>query len=394
MTGLAVFWLAACCASAFAQSEPADIEPNDTAADAAGPLTSAGPWTGSLSAYATLSGTADDGTTYDYTVPDSDVYVVYVTGPGQLDLHFALGPNGYCERATLANDDIDNPVGQVTFASGNGTPGDTSVTVPAGPSRWFLRIDDNDGWCSGGDYQFSLTPSRGAALTTGPAFASYTTVTAGANSSDTAYGPLAAGTNYRAVIGSDDDEDWSYFYTTGKGQPVDVSVTSGSGGCDLWWTIDDHNIDDDNEDPPFADGREVDATTADHVAFTSTGAARYDIEIYATCSPATWQVRVDAPSGTVSTTRPPALTDQSTGSGQGPGSGSDGAQQGAGGSGKSTTACTKARRALRSARSARNRARHALLLPGSHATHHRAAIRLRAARRAIRVATARVSGVC
>src|SRR6478735_12086542 len=160
----------------------ADVEPNAHIRDAEGPLLSPGPWSGSV-------GGADA----------RDMYVLYVSGPAQLQLSFSLTA-GECVDAPLQNDDNTDRVQAYAAA---GQTGQATIAAPAGRSRWFIVVQGYDGYrCNGaGDYQFTVS-ADGGQLVSGPAFSPAQSISALATTADQAFGPLQAGTTYQGTIAS------------------------------------------------------------------------------------------------------------------------------------------------------------------------------------------------
>jgi len=369
----------------------ADTEPNAHVYDAE-PLTGAGPWSGSIT-----TGETDA----------QDMYVFYVQGPAQIQLTFTR-TSGSCFDAQLQNDDNSDRVDPESPA--NGEPEQATINAPAGISRWRLIVYSYAANvyvpypyvspCKGGpdDYRFAIDPVGGQ-LATGPVFSPGRPTNALAETADQAFGPLVAGTTYKGTIVSEEDNDWLYFITTPGAHQVQVSVANpdnadladreNSGGCDVWWTVDNHNVDDEDEDPPFADGNRIEADTANLVTFTSPAKpTRYDIQMYGDCPSAEWIAQVDGAGAVSQDTSLLPVSAGGTGP-EPPGGGSDTSGPGAG-----PKACASARKALKAAARRRARARHALLTGPTRASRHAAAVKLRKARRAHRKALRRVRAAC
>lgn len=351
-----VLWLLVVCGPAHAEAEP-----NDTILDAQGPVLSAGPWSGTIAAGG-----------------DTDMYLLYVSGPAQLDIDFTM-TSGSCGLATLRTADFGYPAASLQASVGQS--GHLTTDTLTGTSSWLLQID-GDGVKCAGDYQFAVTVVGGA-LVGGPAFTPSTMVSALADDEDTGFGPLVSDINYGGVLKGDDDENWLYFTTAPGVHEIDVQVASA--GCDLWWSIEDH-------DPSSAednvDNHLVWANTVDELTFSSPAkSTRYDIDLSNSCVPLTWTVRVSAPGALLS---PPLSPTQQGGAGNSSATGQGNTPVGTGGD----TSCDRARHVLATAKRRLETARHALLIGRTQAIRHAAARRLRAARRSYRIARRRVRIRC
>jgi hypothetical protein len=183
----------------------ADTEPNNGLLQAEGPI---------------AGGQAHDGASG--TDNDTDWYVFYANSQVELDITTSASED--CE-GRLYLMDADGSTIDSTYIEQDAV-NHIQYTTPVGVNRFYLQA-----WCNytGRHYRFTINPAAG--VTTGPAAFGPTTPLGEPNESrGQALGPLAGGVDYEGVKGTDNDEDWFYFYATGP-RALEITATA-SDNCD------------------------------------------------------------------------------------------------------------------------------------------------------------------
>jgi hypothetical protein len=353
-----------------AAAAPADIEPNDHLVQAEA-LSSGGPFFGQA---------AGDS--------DTDLYMIYVSGPAQLDIAVSVhgGGSDNCVQAVLFDGDYNAVLGSIS--SVYTVDGTEHIRYPtaAGATSYVLAISGTF-YCAAGDYNFSVA-ANGGQLVSGPGFPAAQAVPEPNESADHAYGPLSGATPYGDSLQTANDADWMYFYTAPGTQQLDISVTGTISCGNPQVTVFEHRA------PDSGIGGSVDAQqdTMMHIRFTSPAAARYDIQITPDvgddgCPGDPWRLQID-PSSALRAV-PPAGAPAGSSDGNGTGTTSD-----ANGTGTKANACAAAKRKLRMAGKALARARRALRHAHAAAARRRAARKLKRAKHAYAAAQRHRRKVC
>jgi hypothetical protein len=258
----------------------AETEPNNRLIEAEGPLVGGQTYTGALASQ-----------------NDSDWFIFYVSGQVELELA-ATATTDTCWNAYVTLLDADGD--EVSELSIDGaTPESIRYTTPPGTTRYYVHVS-----CSGGGtwgYQFSVTPA--AAIVDGVRPFPAPTLTGEPNESQSqAIGPLQGGVDYAGVGGTQNDQDWYYFYAHG-GQAIDILVTGNSTGCwegGLSLSSTEVDLDD------VSTSASATLDQIGHIRFTSPpGIRRYDL--LGTCDVGgDYRFRIDPP-GALSAAPPAAV---------------------------------------------------------------------------------------
>jgi hypothetical protein len=255
----------------------ADVEPNNGLLQAEGPLSGGQPYTG-------------------VTATDNDVdwYVFYANSQVELDI------------AATSSEDCE---GSLQLLNENGSSIDSTgiyqdsvdhirYTTPVGVNRFYLYA-----YCdfTGRHYQFTINPAGG--VTSGPSAFGQTTPLGEPNeASSQAIGPLVGGIDYEGVQGTDNDQDWFYFYVTG---PRALNITSTSrDGCDGSLYLYGEDSDYGSLASSFPD-----LNTVDHMTYTApAGTSRLYLQAGCDNTGDHYQFRIEPADAIVASPPPPPVT--------------------------------------------------------------------------------------
>lgn len=184
----------------------------------------------------------------------------------------------------------------------SGTYDPIAYTTPPGlPQLYYfvVKCDDPESTDSK-DYSFEIGTSPSRSLISGPVpFGPPVGVSEPNEFREQAIGPLAGGITYQGVTGTDNDEDWFYFYTKSQ-QPLEISATSFDPSCsELRRQGGELEFYPDENDTFTTKSADIDVHGVDRIGYTSEpGFTKHYIS--AGCRRSSYAFRIDPPSAIAS----------------------------------------------------------------------------------------------
>jgi hypothetical protein len=182
----------------------------------------------------------------------------------------------------------------------SGTYSPVAYTTPPGlPQLYYyvVKCDDPES-ATAKAYSFEVSTSPSQSLISGPVpFGAPVAVGEPNEFREQALGPLAGGITYQGVTGTENDEDWFYFYTKPQ-QAFEISATSFDPSCS---ERDGGELEfyPDGSDSFSPNGAEIDAHSVGRVTYTSEpGYTKHHIS--AGCWRSSYAFRIDPPSAVAS----------------------------------------------------------------------------------------------
>jgi|GEM_PF-4961005 len=201
----------------------ADIEPNNTLANAEGPLAAGASYSGSVA-----------------PVEDSsDTYLFYVSGQGNFDIQMvdqaSLSKTGCYPYLAAGLADANGrhliPSSDEIPTIGSGTailPGKElrlAWTSRPGVHAYYFLVDSDFSECGATPYQFSVTASAGASIVAGPPMPRVMTVASENLTPHQAVGPLTAGIGYEQTFPMSGERQWYWFVAAPGTHTLDIMTT-------------------------------------------------------------------------------------------------------------------------------------------------------------------------